>query len=232
MLFDSSGRPISERIRIPTPRPATPKAIFQVLKQISAEVNGKFQSISAGFPGVVKNGITTNAPNLGTGWKEFRLQQALEREFSVEARVANDADLQGLGASLGKGVELTITLGTGLGSALICNGVPIPNLELGHHPFRHGQSYEEQLGKEALDAIGKERWNQRVRKMIHNLEIGFNYDALFLGGGNAKYVFGKLLPFGKLPPNVRLISNEYGMLGGVRLWVPDVRLTPHYLNAA
>jgi polyphosphate glucokinase len=226
MLFDSSGRPISEKIRVPTPHPATPKAIFQVLKQISAEVNGKFQQISAGFPGVVKDGVTINAPNLSPAWKEFRLQQALEHDFSVEARVANDADLQGMGAGRGKGVELTITLGTGLGSSLIYNGNLLPNLELGHHPFRHSQSYEEQLGKEALEAVGKERWNQRVRKMIRNLETAFNHDALYLGGGNAKYVSGKL------PPNVRLISNEYGMLGGVRLWVPNVRLKPRYLTAA
>jgi polyphosphate glucokinase len=82
------------------------------------------------------------------------------------------------------------------------------------------------LGREALEAIGKERWNQSVRKMIYNLEIAFNYDALYLGGGNAKYVYRKL------PSNVRVVSNECGVLGGVRLWVPNVRLSPHYLNAA
>src|SRR5271168_3200515 len=112
MLFDLSGHPASEKIRVPTPTPATPKAIFPVLRRISVEVGGKFQRISAGFPGVIKNGIAIDAPNLSAVWNRFHLQQALEREFSVKARVANDADLQGLGAIRGRGVELTITLGT------------------------------------------------------------------------------------------------------------------------
>lgn len=214
-LFDCSGHPLSDRVRIPTPHPATPKAIFRVMDQISTAVNGSFQRISVGFPGIVKNGVTFNAPNLSSLWKGFPLLKSVERTFSVRAYVANDSDLQGLGASHGKGVELTITLGTGVGSALIYDGTLISNLELGHHPFRHGQTYEEQLGKEALQAIGPVRWNQRVHKMIHNFAVVFNYDALYLGGGNAKHVYRRL------PSNVHLVSNESAMIGGVRLWCPD-----------
>jgi polyphosphate glucokinase len=226
MLFDQSGNSLSERIRLPTPQPATPPAILQTLDEINGAISGRFQRIAVGFPGPVKRGVTLYAPNLSPLWKEFPLQKTIERKFGVKTRVSNDADLQGMGASRGKGLELTITLGTGVGSALTYEGGLVPNFELGHHQFRHGQTYEEQLGKIALDTVGKTRWNQRVKRMIRALAIAFNYDTLYIGGGNAKHVYHRL------PPNVRLVTNNVGMSGGVRLWYPDVRIRQPYLKAA
>lgn len=219
MLFDALAKPVTERIRILTPRPATPQAVLTVMLTISEmpSVRGKFSRISAGFPGVVKAGKTLNAPNLSSKWKDFPFQKTVERKFGVPVRVANDADVQSLAASTGKGLELTVTLGTGVGSGLVYEGVLIPNLELGHHPFRHGETYEEQLGKIAFEKVGKRRWNARVRKMIRALSIAFNYDRLNIGGGNAKFVRGKL------PPRVRLIPNELGLEGGTKLWVRDLQ---------
>jgi polyphosphate glucokinase len=219
MLFDDSGRALTERIRVPTPHAATPKAVLGVMRSIGElpGVRGGYSRISAGFPGVVKEGRTWSAPNLGPGWRRYPFRLAVERLFGIPVRVANDADIQGLGASRGNGLELTVTFGTGVGSALVYDGTLVPNLELGHHPFRRGQTYEEQLGKTALDEIGKRRWNARVRKMIRALSVAFNFDVLYLGGGNARHVSGKL------PDGVRLVSNDTGLAGGVRLWRPRAR---------
>ena len=127
-------------------------------------------------------------------------------------RVANDADVQGHGAVSGKGLEMMITLGTGIGSALFVNGVLVPNLELGHHPFRRGRTYEQMLGRAALDSVGKKRWNRRLAAALDIWEHIFNYDRLYLGGGNTKRITFQL------PANVRIAPNREGLLGGVELW--------------
>src|SRR5207237_3053715 len=102
--------------------------------------------------------------------------------------------------------------GTGLGCGLYSDGKLGPNLELAHHPFRKGETYEEQLGARALERIKKRRWNKRVQKMIEQLDPIFNYRVLYLGGGNAKKVTVAL------PPNVRIVDNMAGILGGIKLW--------------
>jgi polyphosphate glucokinase len=127
-------------------------------------------------------------------------------------RVANDAEIQGLAAISGKGVELVITLGTGFGSALFVDGKLVPNLEMGHHPFRKGETYEEQLGRAALDKGGEKKWNSRLEKAITSLEHLFNYDYLYIGGGEAKKITIAL------SPNVKIVPNINGLLGGIVLW--------------
>ena len=94
--------------------------------------------------------------------------------------------MQGYGAIRGRGLELVITLGTGFGSSLFINGTLVPGLELAHHPWRKGKTYEEFLGKKALASVGKKRWNKLVEKAIAQLEALFNYDHLYIGGGMRK----------------------------------------------
>jgi polyphosphate glucokinase len=142
----------------------------------------------------------------------FDLARTLQRKLRRPVRVANDADIQGYGAIEGVGVELVLTLGTGLGSALFVDGYLVPNLELAHHPFRKAQTYEEQVGRAALDVIGRRRWNRRVLLMLDLLGRIINYRKAYLGGGNARKLEGPL------PRNVRIVSNEAGLLGGIALW--------------
>ena len=127
-------------------------------------------------------------------------------------KVVNDADMQGLAAIAGEGVELVVTLGTGFGSALFVNGKLVPNLEMGHHRFRKGDTYEEQLGRTALKKVGDEKWNKRLKKAIDSLQSLFNYDYLYIGGGEAKKIDIEL------PSNVKVIPNIFGLLGGIALW--------------
>jgi polyphosphate glucokinase len=211
-VFDSDGNGLSERTKTETPHRMRPRQALAILRMLAKGMPA-FERISAGFPGVVKDGKTWSATNLGRGWVGFALRSALEREFGAPARVANDAAVQGLGVIRGKGTELILTFGTGLGSALYYQGMLIPNFQLGHHPFEKNETYEDLLGKRGIAHLGERRWNRRIRKAIAMLTEVFNWDYLYLGGGEAKRIRGAL------PRNVRVVSNEYGLVGGLKLWV-------------
>lgn len=211
ITLDEKGAAITERVRQETPQPATPDAIIKVIVDIAAK-QGEFDRVSVGFPGVVRNGKTETAHNLDKKWVGFDLAKALFKKVGKPVRVCNDADVQGFGAIEGQGVELVITLGTGVGSALFVSGRLVPNLELAHHPYRRGKTYEEILGKKALDKVGKKKWNKRVERAIGQWYTLFNYDRLYIGGGNAKKMRFKL------PANVKTVENLAGLLGGIALW--------------
>ncbi len=212
IVLDAEGRPITERSRVETPQPATPAAVLRSLRTLIRR-QGPFERVSVGFPGVVHDGVVHTAPNLHPSWAGFDLAKALTRASGKPTRVCNDADVQGFGDIRGKGVEMAITLGTGMGSALYVDGKLVPNLELGHHPFGGGRTYEQFVGKVALDRVGKKRWRKRVRRVIEQLQPIFNFRVLYVGGGNAR-----LLRPEDLPSHVRIMSNEAGMLGGIALW--------------
>lgn len=211
ILLNSRGKPISERERVPTPQPATPAAMLTLMDGIVKKL-GKFDRASVGFPGVVKHGATLTAHNLDEQWIGFELEKVLARRWKRPVRVCNDAAVQGYGAIRGKGVELVITLGTGFGSSLFIDGHLVPGLELAHHPWRKGKTYEEFFGVKGLRRMGRKRWNKLLPKAIEQLEGLFNCDHLYIGGGNAvKVDFA-------LPKHVTRVPNEDGLLGGVALW--------------
>jgi polyphosphate glucokinase len=211
MLLDEAGKPLTDRLRAKTPVPSSPKAIIAIIADFAKQL-GEFDRVSVGFPGVIKKGVVYTAANLDKKWIEYPFADNLSKELGKPARVANDAVVQGLGAVSGIGVELVITLGTGMGSALYLDGVPIPSLELGHHPFRTGKTYEDELGRRALAKEGRKKWNKRLGEAIDQLYDLFYYDRLYIGGGNAPKVSIKL------PKNAKIISNEDGILGGIKLW--------------
>jgi polyphosphate glucokinase len=219
MTVDEAGQPTSERVRLPTPQPAAPEALLAVIKEISGKLP-PFDRVAAGFPGVVVEGMVHTAPNLGSLWAGFPLAEALQDLTGHPARVANDAGVQGLAVIEGKGTELVITLGTGMGFALYIDGHYVPNIEMAHHVFRKHKTYEERIGNQALKKVGRRRWNKRVLDAIEHLEPVFNYRVLYLGGGNSK-----LINF-SLPPNVRVIENVSGLLGGIYLWEPRATAPP------
>ncbi|MFZ1746593.1 MAG: ROK family protein [Nitrospirales bacterium] len=220
ILLNQSGQPMSERVRMITPKPARPQAILPLISDI-AKTLGQFDRVSVGFPGVVHQGRVHTAPNLDASWPGTDLVGELERQLNKPVRAANDADVQGYGAIKGQGVEMVITLGTGFGTALFINGHLVPNLEIAHHPFRKQQTYEVQLGASALKNVGKKRWNLRLAKAIDILDRVINFDHLYIGGGNGKKVTITL------PPHATIVSNTAGLLGGIALWAdPNVVLPP------
>ena len=210
MILDDRGNPLSDRKRLKTPQPATPEAVIKSIVTLAAAEN--YDRVAVGFPGVINKGVTKTAVNLDSSWIGFNLAEALTQKLNKPVKVANDADIQGWGAISGEGVELVITLGTGFGSALFVDGKLVPNLEMGHHPFRKGETYEEQLGREALDKEGKKKWNSRLEKAIATLEHLFNYDYLYIGGGETKKIDFEL------PKNAQIVPNVTGLLGGIKLF--------------
>lgn len=210
LLLNPAGKPISERQRTDTPQPATPQAVLQVLDRMVGSLSD-FDRVSVGFPGVVKRGAILTAFNLDPQWIGFELQKVLARRWKKPVRVANDSAVQGFAAIQGKGVELVVTLGTGFGSSLFTDGHLVPGLELAHHPWRK-KTYEDYLGKRGLKKYGRKRWNRFLEKAIKQLEALFNFDHLYIGGGNAmKISFA-------LPRHVTRVPNEDGLLGGAALW--------------
>jgi len=210
-LLNEAGRPITSRERFETPNPATPEAIIEIFDTLARNL-GAFDRASVGFPGVVKKGATLTAHNLDKKWVGFDLQRVLARRWKKPVRVANDAAVQGLAAVEGRGVELVITLGTGFGSSLFIDGRLVPGLELAHHPWVKGKTYEEYFGRKGLKKLGRKRWNKLLEKAIAQLEYLFNYDHLYIGGGNATKIDFEL------PKGTTRVPNEDGLIGGAALW--------------
>jgi len=211
MLLDGAGKPVSDRVRVVTPAIPTPRAVLKGLDELHKALSN-CDRVSVSFPGVVKKGFTYTAANLHPTWHGFPLEAELAKRWKKPVRLANDAAVQGYGAIKGTGVELAITLGTGMGSSLFTDGRLCPGLELGHHPWKRDREYEDYLGRRGLDKYGKKRWNKFVQEMIEQTYKLFNWDHLYLGGGNTKK-----LTFKPRKP-VEIVPNETGLLGGVALW--------------
>jgi polyphosphate glucokinase len=211
LILGPDGVAKTERARVETPHPATTHAVLDALTALVKPLSG-YDRVSVGFPGVVVDGVTHTAPNLDPSWAGFDLAAELGRRLHRTVRVLNDAGVQGYGVISGHGVEMVLTLGTGLGCALYHDGVYVPNLELAHHPFRHGKTYEEYVGAKAMKKVGKKRWNKRVARVIAQVLPIWNPRALYIGGGNSKHL--KI----ELPPEVTITSNAAGLLGGIALW--------------
>jgi polyphosphate glucokinase len=211
LVLDAAGTMVTERARVETPRPATPEAIVDAITDLVRPL-GVFDRVSIGFPGVVIDGVVKTAPNLHDTWADVPLANVITQKLGKPTRVLNDAGVQGFGVVKGKGVEMLLTLGTGMGCAVFLDGCYVPNLELAHHPFKKGMTYEDYVGAQALDQIGKKKWNKRVAKVIAQVLPIWNPNRLYLGGGNAKHIKFEL------PAGVEIVSNVAGLLGGLRLW--------------
>jgi polyphosphate glucokinase len=211
-ILDEEGEMVTERVRVRTPTPCPPEVLLTVLAELVSPL-GAFDRVSVGFPGVVRHGRILTAVNLGPKeWTGFPLQEALLQQIGKPVRVINDADMQGLAAICGEGIEMVITLGTGVGCGLFSDGHLAPHLELGHLPFRKGETFEEQLGNRAFVDVGRRRWNRRLAKAIDWWRTLTSFDRLYLGGGNAREITFEL------PPDVVVVPNELGLKGGSRLW--------------
>lgn len=203
--------------KIPTPPKPTPVQLIATIQQLIKNFP-EYDNISVGFPGYVKKGVIFTAPNLGTdAWKGFDLAAALQKQFDKPTLVVNDADMQGLGVVDGKGLELVVTLGTGFGTALLMDGFLLPHLEMAHHPITKSKTYDEYVGEKAFEKERIDKWNERVKYVISVLKTVFNYDRLYIGGGNASK-----LNF-KLDDDITIVSNRDGIKGGARLWLADDR---------
>lgn len=211
-MLSAEGQVLSEYTKLPTPEEATPEGVLEVIKMLAATM-GEFDAVSVGFPGYVRFGIVETAPNLAKKkWKHINFAQDISNTFQKPVRLVNDADQQGLGVVSGEGFEIVITLGTGFGTALLYDGQLLPHLELAHFPVSKDKDYDDYVGDRAFNKIGKKDWNERVQRVIEIYKTVFNYDKLYIGGGNAKQIEFEL------EDNIRLVNNREGIKGGAKLW--------------
>jgi polyphosphate glucokinase len=211
-VISPSGKYLVKRHRVKTPKHRKPREIVKALSELVAPM-GSFDCVSIGFPGVVKHGRVITAPHFGTkDWTGFDLAGAMHKQFKKPVKLLNDADVQGLAVIKGKGLELVCTLGTGFGTAWFREGELMPHMDLAHLVVRKKDDFDVYVGDKTRHKIGHHHWNRRVKKLIGVLETVFNYDRLYLGGGNSSNVKFKL------PRNVSLVSNNAGMEGGAYAW--------------
>lgn len=201
-LLNDLGRPVGERLRRETPPSGMPGEVMDMIVALTKHFDS-FERVAVGFPGVVIDGIVKQAPNLAAEWQDFNIGEVLQARLKKPVRVANDADVQGFGAIAGTGVELVLTLGTGVGTSLFVDGRLVPNLEIGKPKLRN----------DALQKVGKKKWNKRVAKFVRKLDSIFHFTRLYIGGGNSREVDVSLLP-----ANVTIVSNMNGLIGGLALW--------------
>jgi polyphosphate glucokinase len=165
-----------------------------------------YDVVSIGYPGPVAGNRPIAEPyNLGSGWAGFDFGKAFHRPV----KVVNDAVMQALGSYRG-GRMLFLGLGTGLGSAMITDGVIEP-MEIGHLPYKKGKSFEDYLGTRGLERLGLKKWRKHVADIVRILRAALEPDYVVIGGGNVKKVT-------KLPPRTRRGSNDKAFGGGIRLW--------------
>lgn len=193
-----------EATKIPSGPTMTAAKAVKIVKE--AAQGWDFDRITLGYPGPIINGRPLREPhNLGGGWVGFDFQKA----WGVPVKIINDAAMQALGSYKG-GRMLFLGLGTGLGSAMIVDGVLEP-MELAHLMYKGGKTYEDYLGLRGLKRLGKKRWRKHVFKVTKMLKASLGADYVVLGGGNIK----KLK---EVPPGAVLGSNENAFIGGLRLW--------------
>ena len=211
-ILNAKGELQTEYKRVETPDPATPANVIKTIKTLITGLPA-YDKVSVGFPGYVRDGIVHTAPNLGTeAWAKVNLAEKLAATTGKPVQVVNDADMQGLGVASGKGLEMVVTLGTGFGTALLLDGKLLPHLELAHHPFTKNNTYDQYIGEAAMNRHGVEKWNERMKRVFATLKTVFNYDRLYIGGGNAKD-----LNF-PLEKDMKLVTNKDGIKGGAKLW--------------
>jgi polyphosphate glucokinase len=181
-----------------------PREMVHAVRDATADWT--YDRVSIGYPGPVRANKPIEDPwNLGAGWVGFDFAKA----FGKPVRAVNDAAMQALGSYEG-GRMLFLGLGTGLGTAMIHDGVLIP-LEIAHLPYRNGQSYEHWVGEAGMRRLGKHRWRKHVAKIVEMLSAAFLTDYIVLGGGNVRHVK-------RMPKGARRGKNANAFTGGNRLW--------------
>jgi polyphosphate glucokinase len=228
-VLDEAGTMRARPMRVPTPYPLPPALFVKTLVDLAGRLPTA-DRITVGMPGMIRHGVvvatphyvtrsgprTKVDPDLVVEWSGFDVQTVLADAFGLPVLVLNDAEVHGAGVVAGTGLELVLTFGTGLGSALFDGGVLAPHLELSHAPVRWGLSYDTYIGEHERRRLGDTFWSRRVRSVVDGLRPVFLWDRLYLGGGNARRIRPDHLA--RLGDDVVVVPNTAGIVGGVRAW--------------
>jgi polyphosphate glucokinase len=228
-VVDNADAMLAAPIRVPTPYPLSPERFIGSLAGIARQLPAA-DRLTVGMPGMIRHGlviatphyITTAGPGtpvdqvLYRAWTGLDIRAAVEGALELPTLVLNDAEVAGAGLVAGTGLELVLTLGTGLGNALFDEGRLAPHLELSHAPVRRRRTYDGYLGELRRRRLGNTFWSHRVAQVVDGLRPVFRWDRLYLGGGNAQLLDPKTVA--KLGEDVTIVTNVAGILGGSRAW--------------
>lgn len=228
-VLDDAGTMRAHPIRVPTPYPLTTDLFVQTLADLAASLPAA-ERVTVGLPGMIRHGVVVTTPHYVTRsgprsrvlpelveqWEGFDAQTALQTALGLPTRVLNDAEVHGAGVVSGVGLELVLTLGTGLGCAIYDGGRLAPHLELSQAPVRWGLSYDTYIGEHERRRLGNAMWSRRVAKVVGGLRPVFLWDRLYLGGGNSRNITATVL--GWLGDDVVIVPNSAALVGGARIW--------------
>lgn len=215
------GTLITERHKIPTPKPATPEAVISCIKDHMNHHSWKSKPVGIGLPSMIKNGVTKTASNIDKGWIDLNASKLMQKKLGVHVTLVNDADAAGIAEQkFGKAHNVTglvafLTLGTGIGSALFYDGILMPNTELGHLKWKSGiiEDFASNRVREAQDLSWKS-WGKELNKVLQHLELVVSPDLIILGGGVSKK-FTKYEEYlsTECPVTSAQLQNEAGIIG-------------------
>ncbi|KHE75097.1 polyphosphate glucokinase [Kocuria marina] len=233
----TTGQLVGERFRIPTPQPATPEAVAGVVKQIVDELQSRPEApapdshVGIVFPAIIKNGVALSAANVDKSWINTNVDALMTETLGREVEALNDADGAGLaeahyGAGKGKeGLVMVITLGTGIGSAMILNGQLVPNAELGHLEIDgHDAETKASAAAREREQLPWKKWaKKRLQRYFSHVEFLFSPSLFVIGGGVSKNS-EKFLPYLELrtPVEIAALRNNAGIVGAA-LWAQQCR---------
>ena len=226
----NKGELITERIKYPTPKPATPQAMTEVMKKIVADFNWKGKPIGVGFPSIIKEGVALSASNIDDTWLDFPIVGFLNKKLKSPVKVINDADAAGLAEKeFGcgkdkKGLVILLTLGTGIGSAIFYNGVLLPNTELGHLKWHDSiaEKYASNNARETKELSFK-AWGKELNKLLNHIEFILSPDHIILGGGISKKFekYGEYLKTNASIEPAKMLNNA-GIVGAAMAFTQGI----------
>ncbi len=227
--MDRFGTVVTPPVRKKAPYPLPPSVLVRTMVEIAQELPPAGR-VTVGMPGMIRHGrviatphyVTKDGPRskilpeLVEQWRNFNMQAAVESAFDLPSLVLNDAEVAGAGVVTGTGLEMIMTLGTGLGNAVFDSGRLAPHAEISQGFVRWGLTYDDYLGEHERLRLGDTHWSRRVRRVIEGLYPVYMWDRLYIGGGNASRIVASARH--PLPDNIYFVRNEAGIFGGVRAW--------------
>ncbi|HYN75272.1 MAG TPA: ROK family protein [Candidatus Limnocylindria bacterium] len=233
-VLDDAGAMTAPKVRVATPYPIPPETFLTALREVADQLPAA-DRVTVGMPGMIRHGVVIYTPHYVTrrgprsrvlpelveAWAGYDARAGVSDSFGLPALVLNDAEVHGAGVVEGHGLELMLTLGTGLGCALFDGGRLAPHLEISHAPIRRETTFDTFIGDRDRKRLGDAAWSRRVLVMVEALRPVFHWDRLYLGGGNAKRVAPKHLS--RMGDDVAVVPNAAGIIGGTRAWDLDTR---------
>lgn len=228
-VVDGRGTLVAPAKRTPTPYPLPPSLLVKTIAGL-ADALPRADRVTVGMPGMIRHGVVVATPHYVTkegprsrvvpalveAWSHFDMRRAVARALDLPVIVLNDAEVAGAGVIAGTGLEMILTLGTGLGAAVFDGGRLAPHVEVSQGFVRWGMTYDDYLGEHERLRLGDGHWSRRVRRVVDSLRPMYLWDRLYIGGGNGKHITDTQRY--RLGENVVLVPNDAGIVGGVRAW--------------